>query len=210
MTLVENRLTDVIGKLTEYRFDLLDRLTEVWDDGDKLAEYVYHSNGTIQREIHEPLTKEYTYDTDRNLTGLNIQCGDILLADNHYTYDGNGNRLEKRQLSGTTRYAYDALNQLVKAEYPTYGEELFYGRVGNHTRRRTASVEEVYAYNAGNHLTRLRRNGEDISFRYDSAGNLLNDDWAAYSYDAFNRMTKAEMFDGTIRRRTPGRNGRKR
>ena len=192
------RQTDVTGKITEYRFDLLDRLTEVWDDGEKLAEYVYHSDGTIQREIHGPLTKEYAYDADRNLTRLNIQCGGSLLADNRYTYDGNGNRLEKQQLSGTTRYAYDALNQLVKAEYPTYGEELFYDRAGNRTCRRSAGVEEVYAYDAGNHLTRLTRNGEDVSFQYDRAGNLVKDDKASYTYDAFNRNTRVETFDGNI------------
>ena len=192
------RQTDVTGKITEYRFDLLDRLTEVWDDGDKLAEYGYYPDGTIQREIHGPLMKEYAYDADRNLTGLKIQCGGSLLADNRYTYDGNGNRLEKQQLSGTTRYAYDALNQLVKAEYPTYGEELFYDRAGNRTCRRSAGVEEVYAYDAGNHLIKLTRNGADISFQYDRAGNLVKDDKASYTYDAFNRNTRVETFDGNI------------
>ena len=192
------RQTDVTGKTTEYRFDLLDRLTEVWDDGEKLAEYGYYPDGTIRREIHGPLTKEYAYDADRNLTGLKIQCGDSLLADNHYTYDGNGNRLEKQQLSGTTRYAYDALNQLVKAEYPTYGEELFYDRAGNRTRRRTAGVEEAYAYDAGNHLLSHTKDGIKTVYEYDKAGNLLKDDKAAYSYDAFNRQTAVETFDGNI------------
>ena len=192
------RQTDVTGKITEYYFDLLDRLTEVWDDGDKLAEYVYHSDGTIQREIHEPLTKEYAYDADRNLIGLKIQCGGSLLADNRYAYDGNGNRLEKQQLSGTTRYVYDALNQLVKAEYHTYGEELFYDRAGNRTRRRSAGVEEVYAYDAGNHLLSYMKDGIKTVYEYDKAGNLLKDDKAAYSYDAFNRQTAVETFDGNI------------
>ena len=68
-------------------------MTEVWDDEDKLAEYSYYPDGIIRKEIHGSLMKEYTYEADRNLTGLNIQCGDILLADNHYTYDGNGNYL---------------------------------------------------------------------------------------------------------------------
>ena len=69
------RQADVTGKITEYRFDLLDRLTEVWDDGEKMAEYGYYPDGTIRREIHGPLMKEYAYDADRNLTGLKIQCG---------------------------------------------------------------------------------------------------------------------------------------
>ena len=50
----------------------------LWDDGDKLGEYVYHSDGAIQREIHEPLTKKYAYDADRNLTGLSIRCSNNL------------------------------------------------------------------------------------------------------------------------------------
>ena len=79
------RQTDVTGKITEYRFDLLDRLTEVWDDGEKMAEYGYYPDGTIQRELHGPLKKEYAYDADRNLTGLSIQCGDSLLADTIHT-----------------------------------------------------------------------------------------------------------------------------
>ena len=170
----------------------------LWDDGDKLGEYVYHSDGAIQREIHGPLTKKYAYDADRNLTGLSIRCSNNLLADNRYTYDGNGNRLEKRKLSGTTRYAYDALNQLVKAEYPTYGEELFYDRAGNRTRRRSAGMEEVYAYDAGNHLLSHMKDGIKTVYEYDRAGNLLKGDKAAYSYDAFNRQKEVETFDGNI------------
>ena len=36
--------------VTEYRFDLLDQLTAVWDDGEKLAEYGYYPDGTIQKD----------------------------------------------------------------------------------------------------------------------------------------------------------------
>ena len=91
---------------------------------------------------------------------------------------------------------YDAL--LVKAEYPTYGEELFYDRAGNRTRRRSAGVEEVYAYDAGNHLLSYMKEGIKTVYEYDKAGNILKDDKAAYSYDAFNRQTAVETFDGNI------------
>ncbi len=33
---------------------------------------------------------------------------------------------------------------------------------------------------------------------YDNAGNLLEDGRARYDYDAFNRNTKAETFDGNV------------
>ena len=71
-------------------------------------------------------------------------------------------------------------------------------RAGNRTRRRSAGVEEVYAYDAGNHLTKLTRNGNDISFQYDRAGNLVKDDKAFYTYDALNRNARVETFDGNI------------
>ena len=35
-------------------------------------------------------------------------------------------------------------------------------------------------------------------FKYDIAGNLLEDCRARYGYDAFNRNTKAETFDGNV------------
>ena len=40
--------------------------------------------------------------------------------------------------------------------------------------------------------------GVPRGFAYDAAGNLLQDDRAAYTYDDFNRTVKAETFDGNI------------
>lgn len=40
--------------------------------------------------------------------------------------------------------------------------------------------------------------GVEERYAYDAAGNLLRDDRASYTYDAFNRQEKAETFDGNI------------
>lgn len=40
--------------------------------------------------------------------------------------------------------------------------------------------------------------GVPTPFQYDNAGNLLRDDKAKYTYDAFNRMVKVETFDGHV------------
>ncbi|MEE1255056.1 MAG: DUF6531 domain-containing protein, partial [Lachnospiraceae bacterium] len=87
--------TDVTGKVTEYCYDSADRISEVWDNGRKIAGYEYHGDGTIKRLQCGSLYTEYDYDIDRNLTGLRTMLGDEVIADNHYRYDGNGNRLEK-------------------------------------------------------------------------------------------------------------------
>ena len=142
--------------------------------------------------------KEYWYDQDKNITGICIHSGEELLVDNQYLYDGNGNRTQKKQLGGETLYHYDPLNQLKKVEYPGDTEELFYDRAGNRTRRIAKGVEERYQYDPRNRLTAYTKNGVTTPFQYDNAGNLLVDDKAQYSYDAFNRTTKVETFDGNI------------
>ena len=142
--------------------------------------------------------RQFQYDLDKNLTGLLVQSGGELLAENQYLYDGNGNRTLKRQLGGDTLYHYDPLNQLKKVEYPSYTEELFYDKAGNRTRRIASGVEELYQYDPRNRMTAYTKGGVTTMFQYDHAGNLLADDKARYSYDAFNRTEKVETFDGHI------------
>lgn len=192
------RQTDVAGKVTEFVYSPLDLLTEVWDDGHRLAAYEYNADGTICAESHGPIQRQFQYDLDKNLTGLLVQSGGELLAENQYLYDGNGNRTLKRQLGGDTLYHYDPLNQLKKVEYPSYTEELFYDKAGNRTRRIASGVEELYQYDPRNRLTAYTKGGVTTMFQYDHAGNLLADDKARYSYDGFNRTEKVETFDGHI------------
>ncbi len=56
----------------------------------------------------------------------------------------------------------------------------------------------MYQYDPRNRLMALTRGGVTAPFQYDNAGNLLQDDKARYSYDAFNRTTKVETFDGNV------------
>lgn len=189
---------DVSGKVTEYRYDLQDRILEVWDDEKQVADYEYHADGTVKALHCGSLYTEYAYDTDRNLTGLKTMLGNEVLAENHYRYDGNGNRLEKMTKQGTTAYTYDSINRLTKVEYPGRKEELFYDKAGNRTRRVSSGMEELYRYNQRNELTTYSRDGKVTGFEYDKAGNLLRDDKAEYAYDAFGRTVKVETFSGEI------------
>ena len=170
----------------------------MWDNGRKIAGYEYHGDGTIKRLQCGSLYTEYDYDIDRNLTGLRTMLGNEVIADNHYRYDGNGNRLEKQQKYGTTRYTYDSMNRLAKVEYPDRKEELFYDKAGNRTRRVMNGMEELYRYDKRNRLTEYTKGGTTHQFSYDNAGNLMKDNKAKYEYDAFNRNTKVETFNGNI------------
>ena len=192
------RQIDVTGKLTGFDYDPMGQLLRLTDDGQELAAYTYNPDGTPQAVTHGPIRQEYAYDLDKNLTGLTVRSGDAMLSQASYTYDGNGNRIRKQALDGTTLYRYDALNQLQRVDYPAYSEELFYDKAGNRARRLLDGEEELYQYDPRNRLMSLTRDGITTPFQYDNAGNLLRDDKARYSYDAFNRMVKAETFDGSV------------
>ena len=192
------RQIDVTGKLTGFDYDPMGQLLRLTDDGQELAAYTYNPDGTPRAVAHGPIRQEYAYDLDKNLTGLTVRSGDTLLSQTSYAYDGNGNRIRKQALDGTTLYQYDALNQLQRVDYPAYSEELFYDKAGNRARRLVGGEEELYQYDPRNRLMALTRGGVTTPFQYDNAGNLLQDDKARYSYDAFNRTVKVETFDGNV------------
>ncbi len=190
--------TDVTGKVTEYHYDLADNIREVWDNGKKIAEYEYNADNTIKYLKNGSLYTEYAYDADRNLIGLKTLLGTDTIVDNRYTYNGNGDRLEKYQKCGTTKYSYDNMRRLAKVEYPNATEELFYDKAGNRTKRLYNGTEELYQYDKRNRLTAHMKGSVTSQYEYDNAGNLLKDDKAQYTYDAFNRNTKVETFNGNI------------
>ncbi len=55
--------------------------------------------------------------------------------DNHYSYDANGNCVQKETLSGITRYAYDCMNRLREASYPWGREQFTYDQADNRIQR---------------------------------------------------------------------------
>ena len=125
-----------------------------------------------------------------------------MLADYHYSYDGNGNRIRKDSLTGSTTYAYDSLNRLAKVQYPKGLEEFTYDKADNRIRRLTEKEEELYQYDVCNRLVskESRALGESApmsqnpkekikthaslstdkrkisTFRYDNQGNLLREE----------------------------------
>ena len=80
-------------------------------------------------------------------------------------YDHNGNMVEKRNLEGTTRYAYDVNNQLVEVSYPGAGgllsEKFGYDKAGNRLTRERRTVDsiimETYCHDNCNRIKELNR-----------------------------------------------------
>ena len=195
--------TDVTGKTTEYIYDELDQLLEIHDGGKCITAFKYNDDGTIKEAVSANGMKNlYGYDTDKNLISLNIDFNGEVLAKNKYAYDSNGNRTIKRQLRGTTYYAYDSINQLTNVKYPDYEEQLFYDKAGNRSKRIVNDVTEHYLYDKRNRLIRQvfqKPTGTTAKhYIYDNAGNLMNDGERIYKNDAFNRVTRVETTNGQV------------
>ncbi|WP_296771706.1 RHS repeat-associated core domain-containing protein [Selenomonas sp.] len=140
--------------------------------------------------------QDVAYDADKNITSLTVATPDKLLAQNTYRYDGNGQRIEKNELTGKTLYTYDSLNRLQQAGYPTYTERFTYDHAGNRLTRTAKDIEEQYVYDVNNRLTQRSINGQAENYRYDNAGNLLQDGSNTYEYDTFRRTSKVTTNTG--------------
>lgn len=227
---------DVTGKKTEYRYNELDLLAEVSDGGKSLARYFYNPDNTLRRlEVGSGLITEYGYDANRNVISqktimLGMDKGFIkdtdlvfksvsellkptVLVDNTYEYDANANCIKKDTLSGMSEYTYDAVNRLVKVQYPTCSEEYRYDWSGNRTFKGAAGntniecVEEVYTFDECNRVTlqdiRSFRHGSGWEnkqniYTYDRQGNLLSDGEYQYTYDVRNRLVQVTDSQGAV------------
>ena len=195
--------TDVTGKTTEYIYDELDQLLEIHDGGKYITAFKYNDDGTIKEAVSANGMKNlYGYDTDKNLTKLDIDFNGEILAQNRYAYDHNGNRTIKQQLRGTTYYTYDSINQLINVKYPDYEEQLFYDKAGNRNKRIVNDVTEHYLYDKRNRLIRQvfqQPTGTTARhYIYDNAGNLMNDGERSYKNDGFNRVTQVKTTTGQV------------
>lgn len=205
--------TDLTGRCTQYRYDRNGMLEDVLENGRVLAHYGYYPDGSVRSvSVGDLLHTGYTYDRDKNTTGMKtVLDGEVLLADNRYGYDGNGNRSWKQGPEGLTRYGYDAVNRLAEVRYPDLPdggpcyEKLDYDYAGNRIRRMTQSLTEEYRHDSCNRLLQLQthyrdaaREDETIRYSYDRQGNLLSDEKGWYRYDAFNRMTGFAGADGSL------------
>jgi RHS repeat-associated protein len=125
-----------------------------------------------------------------NIYGYSILNGSTIgyAPDGNILYSNDG-------ANGNWAYTYDDLNQLTKgacsANCPaTTGVQYTYDRYGNRWQESVtgSGIQPSYTFNAYNHIT-----GGGIV--YDAAGNVTNDGFHVYFYDAENRIVQV---DGTV------------
>ena len=150
------------------------------------------------------MTTEYSYNKDQSVVSLMTAKKDgMLITQNTYAYDENGNQIQKTEKGIKTTYAYDSLNQIKTVVYDEKVTELFdYDAVGNRVKRTLQGKEENYYYNNKNQLLQIDKENDTIFYKYDNQGNTLEQTSSkgttTYQYDIYNRTRQVTTENGDI------------
>ncbi|MHB8576252.1 MAG: DUF6531 domain-containing protein [Dehalococcoidia bacterium] len=188
--------------VTKYKRNTLEETVEVVDPRGRTTTQEYNGDGSLVKR-GDPLkrTTTYSYDAAGRLIGAAFSDGKTHAIS--YAYDGDGNRTELVDATGTTTYEYDQLDRLA-ATKDGHGDT-----VG-------------YEYDLGNETTKIvYPTGKTVTQSFDGAGRLKSvTDWLehtttfkynadsepaatsfpsatsnedTYGYDAAGRMSSVEM-----------------
>lgn len=184
---------------THYTYDAYNRLESVGFAA-PLVTYAYNADGSIKKQTNYNGTyTEYEYDKGLLTLIRNCKKDGTVMSSFAYTYDEMGYPATMTDNTGTWRYSYDKLGQLIRAVAPdgtvtTYS----YDKAGNRTSKLVGSSYENYNSNERNQYTAY---GNTVR-SYDANGNLISETGADgttdYEYDYLERLVKVMEPDGTV------------
>ena len=188
------KLTYPDSTYINYSYDELNRLKGINDQADQeLIAYNYDA-----LSLRKNLTllngnqSTYQYDEINRLLSLANQTSSLsTISSFNYTYDKVGNRKSMTTLQGMHSYTYDAIYQLMGADYPE-GHDFpdigfTYDSLGNRIHIDKQGTAVNYATNSMNQYTSVG----DAAYAYDENGNLISDGESAYEYDYENHLISA-------------------
>jgi RHS repeat-associated protein len=165
--------------VTSFGYDDANRLTSVTSPTNQLWSYTYDAAGNVRTKVMPsgnatPTggdgTIIYTYDVLNRPTGIDYSD---TTPDVTFAYDGNSNRTQMTDGSGSESYVYDDLNRLTSV---TRGTDVFsyqYDPASNLTQRKyPGNTTTDYAYDDDGRLSTAVSGGATTSYTYDAAGNL--------------------------------------
>jgi RHS repeat-associated protein len=158
----------------------------------KLA-YDYDLDNNQQKITVNDLYQKTDAFNQSNLLESIIYSHNELILKYDYTYDGSGNILGEKSKQGVSSFTYDKNNQLIQEELPDGTINKYsYDDVGNHKERTRGDKTDIFTYNAANQIA----NKNNIVFKYDSDGNLVQDEHHKYEYNALGYQTRVTDLKG--------------
>jgi len=222
-----NQLKKIIHALagyeTEFGYDPSGNLTSLIDPKEQETDFQYYDNDWLQSttypEYPEGVTESYDYwpvgtlktlrdtngalisygyDDVHRLTSISANAPDPAPdLDIGYTYDDDLSKIIMTDDTGTTDYAFDALNRLKKVTYHPSERTIDYGydEVGNLKTLTTPFGTVTYEYYDNNLLHYIYLpNGQKVTYYYYETNNLKrieypNGTYTVFGYDTRNRLT---------------------
>ena len=183
------------SRQTQFRFDPLNRVTDIADAAHGVTKFTYDGNGNLLTVTDaKNQSTAYTYDTmDRLATRT-----DALNRQESYQYDFNGNLTQftdrKTQIS---QFGYDALNRRTSASYQDGSTVSFtYDAVGRLSRTADSLSGPIdFAYDTLDRLTLELTGLGALAYQYDaisrrSTMTVAGQAPVGYQYDAASRLTQ--------------------
>jgi len=169
------------GAATEYVYNALNQLVS---DSDSGTTYEYDLNGNLIRVIGSAQSALYEYNSENKLVKATVQNG-VLVTEESYTYDYQGNRTSK------TTHRSDGVTEYVK-----------YLNDNSSLTNVLAEIDEngtaKCVYTIGADLVSQERSGKTSIYLYDGHGSvvgLANENGKVtdtYAYDAFGNLLKSK------------------
>ncbi|MCB9595134.1 MAG: RHS repeat protein [Sandaracinaceae bacterium] len=211
-------VTDPFGRTTTYTYDALNRLATETRPNGVTSTHTYDGRGWVTSIVHadaggtviasvaylrspsgEPtrITREdgsyvlVDYDPALRVERERyFDASDVLEEELAYTYDADGNRTSRTQALGggpgvTETYVYGPGSELLRVE------------VGG-------VPTQEFTYDAGGRVTRIVRDGRDLTFTYDADDHVVAIDEAGtgettrFAFDAEGRRTGRQVFAGAV------------
>jgi RHS repeat-associated protein len=187
-------LTYPDGRVTEYSYDAARHLASVTDWLNRKTAYSYDADSNLLGVSYpNGAGLSFSYDAANRLVQVvnsyGPGFGGAFRQISRFTYllDRVGNRVQVTNGTGdTTRFSYDALNELVSARDDSETVSFSYDPDGNRLTQQTRNGSTTYSYDADD---RLLKETAAPEFAF---GPLHSAETAAFTYDADgNRITKA-------------------
>jgi RHS repeat-associated protein len=146
------------------------------------------------------LNRGYNYDSDGRLTGVSTGTSSSVLQSLTYAYNANdviGKITNGANAALTQTYGYDALSRLTSMTATGVDEDFTYDANGNRTSHHHAGATDSYTVATTSNRLLSVVGPTTQNYSHTANGNIAAGNGATYTYDAFNRMSKAVKGGGS-------------
>jgi RHS repeat-associated protein len=208
-----NSLKDSDGRTTNFIYDPIGRLTEIWAPSNDSIGFTYDAGGRLlEKRYSNGVLASFTYNTDNTLKQLVNSTNGTVFSQHDYTYDGLGNRQTETTKVGANdpgrsyKYVYDEINRMTgifdntnpSNPYPPAIQLVSYDVLNNRSSKTEGGTTLYYIYDATNQLKEVHSGSPSgplvTSMQYDDNGNMTNradgSGTTILTYDNLNQLTQ--------------------